>query len=364
MSAYEQISDLPMTIESVERRRYTEKTTSGFDRTTTEFRLAGDGVIGRGEDVTYETEDHAALVGTDPIDVEGEWTIDELSARLDEIDLFAHKPPEQAYFRNYRRWAVESAALDLAPPPARESLGECLGREPEPVRFVVSTRLGSHRRRTASRNCSRSTTSWSSSSIRRPTGRKKRSQPLETGAVRILDLKGWYEGTDVDVEADPELYRDVFAAFPAEIVEDAAFTPETRPLVEPQADRLSFDYPIDGVESLESLPVEPGWCNIKPSRFGTRIAVRDDSVLRGARHRTVRRRPVRTRQWADRDPDARRALLPRRAERRGSPRVQRPRVVAAVPDEPDQARSRRRRLRVLGGRRTNLRDTLATARVL
>jgi len=108
MSAYEQISDLPMTIESVERRRYTEKTTSGFDRTTTEFRLAGDGVIGRGEDVTYETEDHAALVGTDPIDVEGEWTIDELSARLDEIDLFAHKPPEQAYFRNYRRWAVET----------------------------------------------------------------------------------------------------------------------------------------------------------------------------------------------------------------------------------------------------------------
>jgi len=61
----------------------------------------------------------------------------------------------------------------------------------------------------------------------------------------------------------------VFAAFPTAIVEDAAFTPETRPLVEPQADRLSFDYPIDGVESLESLPVEPGWCNVKPSRFGT-----------------------------------------------------------------------------------------------
>jgi len=123
MSAYEQISDLPMTIESVERRRYTEKTTSGFDRTTTEFRLAGDGVIGRGEDVTYETEDHAALVGTDPIDVEGEWTIDELSARLDEIDLFAHKPPEQAYFRNYRRWAGgrERRPRPRAPPAGNRS---------------------------------------------------------------------------------------------------------------------------------------------------------------------------------------------------------------------------------------------------
>jgi len=148
----------------------------------------------------------------------------------------------------------------------------------------------------------------------------------ETGAVRILDLKGWYEGTDVDVEADPELYRDVFAAFPAEIVEDAAFTPETRPLVEPQADRLSFDYPIDGVESLESLPVEPGWCNIKPSRFGTleslfeTIAYCEERGIElyggGQFELASGRTAIQTL--------ARRALLPRRAERRGSPRVQRP----------------------------------------
>lgn len=254
MSAYEQISDLPMTIESVERRRYTEKTTSGFDRTTTEFRLAGDGVIGRGEDVTYETEDHAALVGTDPIDVEGEWTIDELSARLDEIDLFAHKPPEQAYFRNYRRWAVESAALDLALRQRGESLGECLGREPEPVRFVVSTRLGEPPTTDRVEELLALDDELEFKLDPTPDWPEEAFTTLrETGAVRILDLKGWYEGTDVDVEADPELYRDVFAAFPAEIVEDAAFTPETRPLVEPQADRLSFDYPIDGVESLESL---------------------------------------------------------------------------------------------------------------
>ncbi|WP_200531769.1 hypothetical protein [Halorubrum sp. LN27] len=270
MSAYERIADLSVTIESVDRRRYTGKTTSGFERTTTEFRLTGDGVIGRGEDVTYETEDHAALVGTDPIDIEGEWTIDGLSARLDEIDLFAHKPPEQEYFRNYRRWAVESAALDLALRQRGESLGEYLGIDPDPVRFVVSTRLGEP-----------PTTDRVEELLALDDDLEFKLDPTpdwpeeafvtlrETDAVRILDLKGWYEDTDVDVEADPELYRDVFAAFPAAIVEDAAFTPETRPLVEPQADRLSFDYPIDGVESLESLPVEPGWCNIKPSRFGT-----------------------------------------------------------------------------------------------
>ncbi|OYR88172.1 hypothetical protein DJ71_05070, partial [Halorubrum sp. E3] len=204
MSAYERIADLTVTIESVERRRYTGETTSGFERTTTEFRLAGDGVVGRGEDVTYETEDHAALVGTDPIDIEGEWTIDELSARLDEIDLFAHKPPERAYFRNYRRWAVESAALDLALRQRGVSLGERLGIEPEPVRFVVSTRLGEP-----------PTTDRVEELLALDDDLEFKLDPTpdwpeeafvtlrETDAVRILDLKGWYEDTDVDVEPDP-----------------------------------------------------------------------------------------------------------------------------------------------------------------
>ena len=270
MSAYERIADLTVTIESVARRRYTAETTSGFERTTTEFRLTGDGVTGRGEDVTYDVVDHDALAGTDPIDLDGEWTIAELSAHLEDVDLFAAKPPERETARQYRRWAVESAALDLALRQQQESLGERLGIEPDPLRFVVSTRLGDP-----------PTTDRVEALLAIDDELEFKLDPTpewpeeafvalrETDAVRILDLKGWYEGTDVDVPPDPELYRDVFAAFPTAIVEDAAFTPETQPLVEPQADRLAFDYPIDGVESLRSLPVEPGWCNVKPSRFGT-----------------------------------------------------------------------------------------------
>ncbi|MUW14020.1 hypothetical protein GJ633_04610, partial [Halorubrum sp. CBA1125] len=270
MSAYERIADLTVTIESVGRRRYTANTTSGFERTTTEFRLTGDGVVGRGEDVTYETDDHDALAETEPIDLEGEWTIAELSARLDDVDLFRAGAPEQEYSRNYRRWAVESAALDLALRQRGESLGDRLGIDPDPVRFVVSTRLGDP-----------PTTDRVEELLALDDEVEFKLDPTpdwpdaafvtlrETDAVRVLDLKGWYEGTEVDVEPDPELYRDVFAAFPAAVVEDPALTPETRALVAPQADRLSFDYPIDGVESLRSLPVDPGWCNIKPSRFGT-----------------------------------------------------------------------------------------------
>ncbi|WP_435075720.1 hypothetical protein [Halorubrum sp. HHNYT27] len=270
MSVYDRIAALSVTIESVSRRRYTGATTSGFERTTTEFRLAGDGVVGRGEDVTYETADHDALVGTDPVDIEGEWTIDELSTHLDDVDLFAHEPPTQEYFRNYRRWAVESAALDLALRQRDESFGEYLGIEASPVRFVVSTRLGDPPTTDRVEELLELDDELEFKLDPTPDWPQEAFVTLrETGAVRILDLKGWYEGTDVDVEADPELYRDVFAAFPDAIVEDAAFTPQTNPLVEPQADRLSFDYPIDGVESLESLPVVPGYCNVKPSRFGT-----------------------------------------------------------------------------------------------
>ena len=270
MSHYERIADLPVTIESVDRQRYVANTTSGFERTTTEFRLTGDGVVGRGEDVTYETPDHDALAGTDPIDIEGTWTIDSLSDRLDEIDLFREKPPERETSRNYRRWAVESAALDLALRQREESLGECLGVEPDPVSFVVSTRLGDPPSTERVEDLLALDADLEFKLDPTPEWPEAAFETLrKTDAVRVLDLKGWYEGTEVDVEPDPELYRDVFAAFPAAVVEDPAFTPATSALVEPQADRLSFDYPIDGVESLESLPVEPGWCNVKPSRFGT-----------------------------------------------------------------------------------------------
>ncbi len=56
-----QVADLPVTVESVSRDRFESDTSSGFLRKTTVFSLAGDGAVGRGEDVTYDTEDHDAL---------------------------------------------------------------------------------------------------------------------------------------------------------------------------------------------------------------------------------------------------------------------------------------------------------------
>ncbi|QAU14515.1 hypothetical protein EKH57_17715 (plasmid) [Halorubrum sp. BOL3-1] len=52
MGLYTRIADLPVTIDSVDRRQYTSETTSDFTRTTTEYRLGGDGACDR------RTHDH------------------------------------------------------------------------------------------------------------------------------------------------------------------------------------------------------------------------------------------------------------------------------------------------------------------
>ena len=75
--------------------------------------------------------------------------------------------------------------------------------------------------------------------------------------------------TPVDQPADPRLYRDVVEVFADAVIEDAAFTDETRPILAPAADRLSFDAPIHSVDDVQALEVEPRWLNVKPSRFGT-----------------------------------------------------------------------------------------------
>ncbi len=48
-----------------------------------------------------------------------------------------------------------------------------------------------------------------------------------------------------------------------------ALTEETVPLLEPQADRVTWDAPIHAVRDIEALRWPPRTVNIKPSRFGS-----------------------------------------------------------------------------------------------
>jgi hypothetical protein len=271
---YDRIADLDVRIDEYDLEWFERDTSSGFTRVSTVVVLRGAGETGRGEDVTYETDAHEDFhdAGSD-LALAGEYTLDGFSNHLGDADLFFGAEPDQGIFRNYRQWAFESAALDLALTQANTNLAATLDRSYDPVRFVVSTRLGD--RPTGDRVLDwlerdpdlefklDPTSDWTAEVVDRLAG---------TGAVRVLDLKGQYHGTTVDQDADRELYERVVDGFPDALIEDPELTEETRPLfdgVEGVAERVTWDYPIRSVETVENLPWEPEWLNIKPSRFGS-----------------------------------------------------------------------------------------------
>ncbi|MFC7073059.1 hypothetical protein ACFQJ7_12670 [Halovenus rubra] len=268
---YDNVSGLEVEIDAYDLEQRERDTSSGFTRATTIVSVHGDGETGRGEDVTYDNDAHDALHGSiGDFSITGEYTLDEFSGQVSEMDLFHGTEPDQAIFRNYRQWAFESAALDLALKQADTNLSDCLDRTYDPVRFVVSTRLeepptgnvvGDWLDRNPELEFKLDPTSeWTTEVIERLAA---------TDAVQTLDLKGQYHGTTVDQPADPELYERIIEGFPEALIEDPELNDETRPLFEGQEARVTWDYPIRGVNTVEDLPWEPEWLNIKPSRFGS-----------------------------------------------------------------------------------------------
>src|SRR5919106_1141588 len=275
VSSYDKIAGLPLRIESYELEGRGVKITEEFERLTTIIHLQGGGEEGLGEDVVYDALDHVAFRDAGPtLPLAGEYTFAQFSERLDELDLFP-TPPERPDSVAYRRWAFESAALDLALRQAGQSLAEAVGREPRPVTFVNSMRLAPFggdqpssieplRARLAAYPDLRfkldPTNDWTAELI---------AQLVETGAVDSLDLKGQYKGTPVDVVTDPELYRKLVEAFPDAWLEDPDLTDETKAVLEPHRDRITWDAPIHSVDDILALEWEPRMVNIKPSRVGS-----------------------------------------------------------------------------------------------
>ncbi|RME72295.1 MAG: hypothetical protein D6776_09035 [Planctomycetota bacterium] len=270
MSDWERLRRLPLRIESWDCVLLRSRVSSGFERLSTMIILRGGGQEGRGEDVTYAAEDHEALATQRPaLGLAGAWSLQDFSTHLADCDLYP-QPPVRDEQRPYRRWAFESAALDLALRQAQRSLPEVLERTPAPLHFVVSLRLGDPPsfeplRRRLERYPDLTfkldpTSAWTDELIARVAA---------TGAVRILDFKGHYRGTPVDQPADPDLYARVIEAFPDAWLEDPALTPETRAVLAGHWDRVTWDAPIHGVADLEALEHTPRCINIKPSRFGS-----------------------------------------------------------------------------------------------
>jgi hypothetical protein len=254
---YRRLAGLPVEVDSYELERLEKPVTRGFTRVTTVVHLHGGGEEGLGEDVTWYEEHHDREQAAGAIlPLAGTWTLESYSDALEIPDP-------------HRRWAYESAALDLALSQAGSTLAGALGREPRPVAFVVSPGLGTP-------PTSRVVRRW----LELEPGHRFKLDPAsdwtdeliaelaQTRAVVTADLKAYYR-TEQDPPPDADLYRRVVEGFPEAYVEDPAVTAETEPVLAAHRDRVTWDAPIRSVADVEALVFPPRTLNSKPSRFGT-----------------------------------------------------------------------------------------------
>jgi hypothetical protein len=254
-SLWKRFAPLALEVDSYELERLEKPVTRGFTRVTTLVHLRGGGEEGVGEDVTWYTEHHDREQAAGAVlPLAGPWSLESFSDVLEMPDP-------------HRRWAYESAALDLALRQGGMTLAEVVGRAPRPVTFVVSPGLGDPpTARTVLRWLELDPSlrfkldpgsAWTDELIGELAG---------TGAILTADYKGYY--TDQDPPPDAELYRRVAEGFPDAYLEDPALTDETELVLEPHRDRVTWDAPVHSVADVEQLRWPPRVLNSKPSRFG------------------------------------------------------------------------------------------------
>jgi hypothetical protein len=251
VSTYDAVKDLPLHIDGYELEPLEQEVARGFTLRRTVIVLRGAGEEGRGEEVDYNPaiqQEFQARRGE--LALVGRHTLDSFSVL-------------QSGQTEYRRWGLESAALDLALRQAGIPLAEAIGRTPRPVRFVVSTRIanvaGWRALYPELRFKLDPDRDWTDELV---------AQLSDAAVVETADFKGIYRG-DFGSPPDPDLYARIAAAFPQAWLEDPALTGDTSRVLEPHRDRITWDAGIHEWSDVEALPFRPRCLNSKPSRFGS-----------------------------------------------------------------------------------------------
>src|SRR5215217_6108998 len=205
-ATYARVAGLSVSIERCELVPLARDTSSGFTKVSTVVRLTGKGHEGQGEDITWDQIDQIEqLRGAGDLSwLRGRRTVEEFSTLLGLADLFPVEPIRDSA-RFYRRWAFESAALDLALRQNGLSLQDAVGRVARPVTFVVSIRLGEPaglaplealRRLDPSLHFKLDpTASWDDDLL---------VELASLAGVDVVDMKGYYRNTTVAIDPGPD----------------------------------------------------------------------------------------------------------------------------------------------------------------
>ncbi|MFL5953443.1 MAG: hypothetical protein ACJ76I_04950 [Gaiellaceae bacterium] len=249
MASYDAVRELPLHVDGYYLEPLEREVARGFTLRRTVVVLHGKGEEGRGEEVDYDPQAQERFQADEgKLPLAGRHTLDSFSLL-------------QAGQTEYRRWAFESAALDLALRQAGLSLGAAIGREPKPVRFVVSTRGG---------NVARWRALYPGARFKLDPDREWTDETIRSVAdvIDTADFKGVYRG-EFGSPPDAELYTRIAEAFPNAWLEDPALVPETIDALAPYRDRITWDAAIHEWSDVEALPFRPRCLNSKPSRFGS-----------------------------------------------------------------------------------------------
>ena len=251
MATYDSLRSLPLHIDGYYLEPLEREVARGFTLRRTVIVLHGRGEEGRGEEVDYDPLQQTRFQeqgGEMPL--AGEHTLESFSLL-------------QSGQTEYRRWALESAALDLALRQSGQSLGEAIGRVTQPLRFVVSTRVASVLRwlelYPELRFKLDPGTDWTDEIV---------TSLAATGRVETVDFKGIFRG-EFGAPPDSSLYGRIVAAFPGAWIEDPALTPATSEILTAHRERITWDAGIHEWTDVEALPFAPRALNCKPSRFGS-----------------------------------------------------------------------------------------------
>jgi hypothetical protein len=251
MSFYDTVRHLPLHVDGYYLEPLEQEVARDFTLRRTTVVLHGRGEEGRGEEVDYDPaaqQRFQAEGGKLPL--AGEHSLESFS--------LLHSGQTA-----YRRWAFESAALDLALRQAGMSLGQALERTPQPLRFVVSTRVANVlpwlELYPELRFKLDPGTEWTDEVI---------ASLAATGRVDTVDFKGIYR-EEFGAPPDADLYARVVAAFPDAWIEDPFLVPATSKVLEPHRARITWDAGIHDWGDVEALPFAPKRLNSKPSRFGS-----------------------------------------------------------------------------------------------
>jgi hypothetical protein len=276
-SIYARIAELPVLIDRCELQPLVRDTSSGFTKVSLVVRLGSGSDVGEGEDITWDQIDQIELLrgGENLSWLHGARTFDEVSTLLGLANLFPVEPIRESA-RFYRRWAFESAALDLALRQNSLSLQDVVGRTARPANFVASVRIGE-----------RPSLAGLHALLEQNPGLRFKLDPTPAwdddlvatlarlDCVDVIDLKGSYRNLSVAMAPEVGLYRRVIEGLPGAWIEDPALAPATEPLLAEHRDRITWDEPIHSIADVEALAWRPRMLNIKPARFGSVRAVLD-----------------------------------------------------------------------------------------